>query len=319
MSYQASDWAMAQRVDNPSAKLVLLVLAHHLNTKTGRCFPSIATIARETGLSDRGIRNAIARLVQQGLVELRGSTTRRHYHLNVAAPAPGADVSRETPAPDAASKVPAPAHAAATAANAAGHSGTPCRLTCKEHANNREGESALPPDVIGNAKTKAARLPGKGPIQATRLQADWQPSPDGVAHAQREHPDLDWQRELRAFRDYWVAKPNGESADWEASWRRWLAQAERFAPKPKGKLDRGKPDPEPDQPRPTEEQVWTRRLQLHRKDGFWVGETWGPKPGEPSCFAPAHILRQFGYSVWQRDQPATPPTTPIASGDKAPH
>jgi hypothetical protein len=299
MSYQASDWAVAQPVGNASAKLVLLILAHHRNPLTGRCFPSVATIASETGLSDRGVRLAIARLAKLGLIELRGSTTRRHYHLNVTAPAPGADVSRETPALDAAGNVPAPAYAAAIPAQGAGNSGTPCRLTSKEHVNNREGENApAPDDADGRGKTKTpvrSSAHANRYRAATRLPADWQPSQDGIAFAKREHPGVDWQREARAFRDYWLAKPDGASVDWEASWRRWLDRVQQFAPRQKReeayrpKYDRLPPG-----------EPWLLRVPEFKERGFWFRE-WGAPPGsESGCRVPAYVLRQFGYPVYER-------------------
>ncbi len=309
MSYRASDWAMAQPLDNPAAKLVLLILAHHMNHKTGRCFPSVATMARESGLSDRGVRLAVARLAKLGLVELRGSTTRRHYRLNVATAAHGAEVSRETAAPDAGVVAATPAALAATPARGAGHSGTPCRLTGKEPVNNREGENAPPPQ--GNAVGMKAKTPGKpddvASSRATRLAADWQPSAQGIAFARREHADIDWQREARAFRDYWLAKPDGLSADWEASWRRWLGRAAQFALPPSKPQRRGgggdglAPD-----------ELWLARVIRFRDARFW-SRVWGARPGEEGCHVPADMLRQFGYPVYERGQ-RVPPLQPSAGG-----
>jgi len=297
MSYQASDWAMAQPTGNAAAKLVLLILAHHRNHKTGQCYPSIATIARESGLSDRGVRNAIARLVKLKLVELRGSRTRRHYHLNVAAPAPGADVPRETAASGAATGAVVPASGAAVPARDAARSGTPCRRTGKEPESNREGENPRATDNAFSPKTKT--LPAAHAHRdatATRLPTDWQPSPAWIAFAQREHPSVDWQREARGFRDYWLAKPGGASADWEASWRRWLGQAERFTTKPKSGAT-----PPPFVSRPLGE-PWQRRVQSYQKQRFWLSD-WGQPPGSPSgCRVPHDVLREFGYLVHEREK-----------------
>ncbi|RCK38056.1 hypothetical protein TH24_15260 [Thalassospira xiamenensis] len=45
-----------------------VVLASHVNDRTQACFPKIETIANETRLSDRKVRQALKRLVELGLV-----------------------------------------------------------------------------------------------------------------------------------------------------------------------------------------------------------------------------------------------------------
>lgn len=115
----------------PVDKIVLLCLADRANDG-GFCWPSVATIARETGVSPRGVQAALRRLRQLGLIDVRQSAGGRMsnvYRLHLAAistperhtkaapaepetPAPGAGVSyteaeapphtvRGTPAPGA--------------------------------------------------------------------------------------------------------------------------------------------------------------------------------------------------------------------------
>ncbi|WP_296992379.1 helix-turn-helix domain-containing protein [Thalassospira sp. UBA1131] len=47
---------------------VAVVLASHVNDRTQDCFPRIETIAREAGLSERKVRQALKRLEQLGLI-----------------------------------------------------------------------------------------------------------------------------------------------------------------------------------------------------------------------------------------------------------
>lgn len=47
---------------------VAVVLASHVNDRTHDCFPKIETIAHETSLSDRKVRQALKRLAELGLV-----------------------------------------------------------------------------------------------------------------------------------------------------------------------------------------------------------------------------------------------------------
>lgn len=63
MSARAVIWARDQRLPT-SQKVLLLVLASHLNPKDGRCFPSQETLAWETGLSRRGVQVAAKALVK---------------------------------------------------------------------------------------------------------------------------------------------------------------------------------------------------------------------------------------------------------------
>jgi uncharacterized protein YdaU (DUF1376 family) len=37
------------------------------------------------------------------------------------------------------------------------------------------------------------------------------------------------------------------------------------------------------------EPPWRQRIASFRKSGFWLAD-WGPKPGEPGCYAPASLL-----------------------------
>jgi hypothetical protein len=47
--------------------VAFFLLYRHLNSRSGRCDPSMATLARETGLSGRSVKSAIAELRNSGL------------------------------------------------------------------------------------------------------------------------------------------------------------------------------------------------------------------------------------------------------------
>jgi hypothetical protein len=59
---------------------------------------------------------------------------------------------------------------------------------------------------------------------ASRLPADWTPSPDDIAFCKTERPDLDATATGARFHDYWVAQPGakGKKTDWPATWRNWV-------------------------------------------------------------------------------------------------
>lgn len=59
---------------------------------------------------------------------------------------------------------------------------------------------------------------------ASRLPADWMPSPEDIAFCEKERPELSVEATAHSFRDYWIAVPGvkGRKADWPATWRNWV-------------------------------------------------------------------------------------------------
>lgn len=78
---------------------VAIVLASHVNDRTQACFPKIETIAHETSLSDRKVRQALKHLAELGLVAKLSRTVGRLRNRNAyqlvglgSKPAPGSTV-----------------------------------------------------------------------------------------------------------------------------------------------------------------------------------------------------------------------------------
>jgi hypothetical protein len=61
MSLQSIDAVLAHSQAKNSARLVLLVIAHHQN-QDGEAYPSISTLMRETNLSERSVQTGIRTL-----------------------------------------------------------------------------------------------------------------------------------------------------------------------------------------------------------------------------------------------------------------
>jgi hypothetical protein len=61
----------------------------------------------------------------------------------------------------------------------------------------------------------------------TRLPADWKPTPELIAAARAERPDIDLRVETAKFRDHWHAKAGRDAAklDWDATYRNWIRNA----------------------------------------------------------------------------------------------
>jgi hypothetical protein len=70
MSNEAQVWADLQDVGNPQAALVLQAIARHADWETGRCWPSVKTIARMAKCSDRTAQRYIDRLATDGIIKV---------------------------------------------------------------------------------------------------------------------------------------------------------------------------------------------------------------------------------------------------------
>lgn len=71
MSVQAMAWAIEQQlVKAATARHVLLVLANYADKEGRHAFPSAATLASDTGLTERGVRMKLAELQKLGAIRL---------------------------------------------------------------------------------------------------------------------------------------------------------------------------------------------------------------------------------------------------------
>lgn len=67
MSIQAVAWAIDQKTGSPAGKVVLLCVANYAD-ENGECWPSQETIAAETELSERSVREWLQKLEEIGLL-----------------------------------------------------------------------------------------------------------------------------------------------------------------------------------------------------------------------------------------------------------
>ena len=82
MSIEAVTWAFRQRIDDPTAKLVLLGIADKFNEDRGYAWPSISRLAEMADCTERTVNRKIAYLAEIGLVEiLRNPPASNHYYL----------------------------------------------------------------------------------------------------------------------------------------------------------------------------------------------------------------------------------------------
>ena len=68
MSMQAINYALTLPVDEPGPRLLLILIAHHVNWKTGDMFVSQDELAEESRMSVRSIRNHLGVLEGMGVI-----------------------------------------------------------------------------------------------------------------------------------------------------------------------------------------------------------------------------------------------------------
>lgn len=61
-------------------------------------------------------------------------------------------------------------------------------------------------------------------LKGTRLPKDWEPSEALKEWAENERPDLELNRTIESFKDYWcaVAGQKGVKLDWDATFKNWV-------------------------------------------------------------------------------------------------
>ena len=78
MSYQAIRAVLEHSKAKGSARLLLVILAEHLNENTRRCDPSIATLAREANATPRTVARLLAELKVAGEIGIATGGGRKH-------------------------------------------------------------------------------------------------------------------------------------------------------------------------------------------------------------------------------------------------
>lgn len=194
------NWMIRERKVPRNAVLVYASLASR--SGLGGIHPSQATIAEESGLSERTVRSMLGELERLGVIQRvrrtsekrgRGNRLPDGYTLHP-------NGSEDLPA-DFAGSTMQPANEADATGN-------------QQHSPLIEVE---PVEV--EARKRASRIPE--PFMLTIEMKAW------AAH---ETPGLDVEAHTREFVDHWRAA-SGQSAvkrDWVAAWRNWMRKAHRW-------------------------------------------------------------------------------------------
>ena len=240
MSVQAITWALEQQiVRDPTARHVLVCLANYAGKQGEAAFPSAASLAADTGLSERTVRSKLDSLEAAGAI-VRGNQAIAAAYIARADRRPVCyDLCMSRPAIAA----PRGDERGANDAPRSGETGCNSRSNGVQMAQERGAGAAPDPSCKPSMNRLSASQADKRPAaRASRLPEDWAlPKAWGewaLAETQQLAGDLkDWaggawtpehvRFEADKFRDYWRGKSGKDAAkaDWLATWRNWVRNA----------------------------------------------------------------------------------------------
>ncbi len=175
----------------------------------GAIFPSQATIAEESGLSERTVRTMLRELEDLGVVR------------RVRRAVPGARRSTDAYT----------LHPNGLPADVAARSDLPADLPAKEDRSTGNELQATPLIEVDREEVDNEVAPRK---RGTRIPEPFLLTAEMRRWGADEVPGLDLDQHTREFVDHWRAASgqNAVKVDWVATWRNWMRKAHRWnAPK----------------------------------------------------------------------------------------
>lgn len=233
-------WVWNYSRSKPTQRLVLLAIADCANDHGAEAYPSNATLAAKTGLSERGVRKAIAELEALGELEVQyksGPHGCNRYRVIMSDPAPDARSSGIPEADGTRHNVPGTRHDVPgtrhdmPGTHPAPHSGNPARRS-GDPAPRSENPAPRAPKPLEPSLTIKNRQRGAREKRGTRIPDDFAVTAEMVAWARERVPNVDGRWETEKFINYWRAASGATAVkrDWVAAWRTWMLKAAERAP-----------------------------------------------------------------------------------------
>jgi hypothetical protein len=215
VSFETLLWVRTQQTGNVASRSVLRVLADHAG-QDHSCYLRTRLIAAETDLSEAGVRKALTRLIDAGLVRVY-----ERYHPNGARRS-----NRYQLLPDGAD-TPPPDHEDWADVRQAPPSEVEAPLQPGAGTPPQQGEGFPTPEA---SRSETPPVKGRAPRStATRVPDDFAPTDEMKAWfaAEKLHEVIHGKTEHDKFMDYWRALPGvkGRKLDWPATWRNWMRTA----------------------------------------------------------------------------------------------
>ncbi len=273
MSVQAIWWAFQQDPESASAKLVLLALANHADD-LGTCWPSQKTLAKLCSLSDRTVREMLAKLEALDLIgrawRERGDGGRSSDLITLKLPpelraAPPEKSAREGRKP----------RGGPPPENSSG-------LTLFEST------TLEPKGTNRDARTIADEVWNDAPLLA-RQRSSYAKTLSAVVAAMKGGKDPEMM--IRRMRGYYASPDATKSECQFAAGVHTAVGDGRWESFPE--MGRGKDEADPE----LRERV--DRMMMESwvlEPGEWVTDKRGPAPDEPGCRIPVAIMAEYGYS-----------------------
>lgn len=215
LSFETLIWVRTQKTGNCASRSVLRVIADHAG-QDHSCYLRTRTVAAETDLSEAGVRKALARLIDAGLVRSfnryddSGKRISNRYQIMIDGP--------DTPWPDAEDWADVRG-VTLDEGEGPGNQGDGSTLNEGEGLPIKEASSSEAPK-----KAAASR-----PKIATRIPDNFEPDEKMRAWFLGEQLGsvIDGKLEHAKFVDYWQATggARGRKLDWPATWRNWMREA----------------------------------------------------------------------------------------------
>ncbi len=240
MSVRVMTWVWEHSRSQPAHRLVLLAIADCANDAGEQAYPSGATLAKKTGLSERGVRAALVGLASIG-----------ELHVEYKAGPRGCNryrVVMKDHAPDAGSQATPPG----TSSTVNEVHSAPDALTTRHvvpgtrHETTVDPAPGAPEPSENHPPTEPSVEPSgarkRATTSGTRLPDGFEPDAELIAWARSKAPATG-RSDHEAFVDYWRAQPGqrGVKVDWRATWRTWMrrqqAEVARIRGSPRGLID----------------------------------------------------------------------------------
>lgn len=199
-------WVLDNSTSTGSCRLVLLAIANHASSDGCEAWPTVETIGREAKVSRATVFRALDELEQAGLLRIEhgvggGEKTPANYRPNRYTVLMSGSQT-ETSNPFQGSHI-----------EPSGVSSTQDRGLTDETQTVLQPSSTISSSPGEQTKKRACRVPQ--PFDVTDEMAAW---------AEKNVPNVDWDRETPKFLDYWRGIPGkpGTKLDWPATWRNWM-------------------------------------------------------------------------------------------------